>query len=221
MRPLRAWSQGPRYTIGSPVKSPGYGTSTSAVDHAERVRLVHSKYRHPAVQYRLCSVHYGASAQLTVRTATPNSCSLPHLTTGLEHLQHRSTPDSTCSEPCLHWCWQGRQAGRLDIVCSCPQPSPDPPRPRASNRCQDPRPVFSPPVPTPVGMSLVQTQIWTARHGSSQLNMAGHGRAGQHKADHDGIIVMGQASPAVFPPCRRTCTHFCTCEARLTGACCT
>lgn len=77
MRPLRAWSQGPRHTIGSPVKSPGYGTSTSAVDHAKRVRLVYSKYRHPAVQYRLCSVHYGASTQLTVRTATPNSCSLP------------------------------------------------------------------------------------------------------------------------------------------------
>jgi len=78
-----------------------------------------------------------------VCTATPNSCSLPHLNTGLEHLQHRSTPDSTCTKPCLLWCWQGladRQTGH------CLSRHPRSARPRPSNRCQVPRPVFEPPV---------------------------------------------------------------------------
>lgn len=157
----------------SPVRAPGYGTSTSPVDHTARVRPVHSKYRHPAVHYRLCSEHYRNSTQYIVRTATPNSCSLPHLTTGLEHLQHRSTPDSTWAEPCLPWCWQ---AGRPLSVLR-PQPSPDPPDPG---------------LPIAVRLLVPSSRrrfesllarwcrtVWTVRHRSAQHNMARQARPGQ------------------------------------------
>ena len=147
----------------SPVRSPGYGTSTSAGDGAKRLKLVHSRYRDLAVCYP--SLHRN-STQHTVRSVAPNSCSLPHLTTGLEHLQHRSTPDPTWAEPCLPRCWQaGHSLDRL------PQPSPDPPDPGLPIAVRFLVP-SSPSPPTrilvgPVGTAST-THISTAQHSIAQ-----------------------------------------------------
>lgn len=156
----------------SPVRSPGYGTSTSSVDHATRTRLVLSKYRHPAVHYRLCSEHYRNSTQYTVRTATPNSCSLPHLTTGLEHLQHplHSGPDMLRTlSPLVLAGWT------LSVLR--PQSSPDPP---------DPGLPIAVRFPVPSSRRRFESllarwcrTVWTVRHRSAQHNMASQGRPGQ------------------------------------------
>lgn len=138
----------------------------------------------------------------TVRIVTPNSCSLPHLTTGraLEHLQRRSTPDPTCAEPCLHWRWHaGRLAGwTMDIVCLY-TPLPLPPAPRPSHLQIRPTPAFqslsgsssrpldpglSPCWPVGAGRTGSTTHAITARH--NRAGQPGQPRAAHGKTDRDG-----------------------------------
>lgn len=163
----------------SPVRSPGYGTSTSAADHARRVRLVPQ-----SIGILLCNT---ACVAYATGTAPSIPYGWPRLIRAVCRISRQDS--STCSIAPLRTrpaqnlvsIGAGRQ-GRMDIVCSCPQPSPDPPLPRASNRCQVPRPVLSPPVRTLVGMSVQNnlgsmTQIITAQYG-----MAGQGRSAQGRS---------------------------------------
>ena len=144
-------ASGAKAAVRSPPRPlqrpPGYGTSTSAVDYAMSVRLVHSKYRHPAVYCRLLwtgtvrSIPYGQSrptrAVYRISLQGSSTCSIAPL---------RTRPAQNLVELVFIG------AGRLNIVCLQPQPSPDPPRPRSSNRCQVPRPVLSTPVRALVGL---------------------------------------------------------------------
>lgn len=231
-RPRLEPSRRYKYHSRSPVRSPGYGASTSAAEHAARGRLVDSKYRAsccalPPVERALhCTT--GTVHGHTVRIVTPNPCSLPHLTTGraLEHLQRRSTPDPTCAEPCLDWRWQAGQCP-LSVSACTPPLSPGP----AISRSARPRlPIAvrllvpsSRPRPEPLlarWCRMDSTTQMPSQHGTVGQPSQGSSwqlRAAQGKTDRDGTGEACGASCHAAGPAR-TC---CTCEARLTGACCT